>query len=110
MLSLALPAVLALAGDVSSVTHHAAPAHVRVVAQGWRGPTQAPPPPVVERPQTRRGWVWVGGRYQWQGGRWVWMGGHWEHERAGWRWQPGRWDWQGDHYVWIEGQWVMAAP
>src|SRR6185503_1807850 len=68
------------------------PAHTRVVAQvqGWRGtptppppappppapapqvvqprgvmhPTQAPPPPVVERFGRRRGWVWIGGNYE----------------------------------------------
>src|SRR5438128_11457121 len=111
MTPLVLPVVLALSGDVSVTgadLHRApAPAHVRLLAQGWRGgPTQAPPPPVFERHAARRGWVWVGGRYQWEGGRYVWIGGHWERERSGWIWQPGRWDWQGNHYVWIEGQWV----
>ena len=56
-------------------------------------PTQAPPPPQVERVARRRGWVWIGGNYEWRGGNYMWVGGHWEKERVGFRWEPGRWDW-----------------
>src|SRR5436190_16097131 len=97
---LTLTVQLALATAVLPATPSASaaasppPAHVRVVAQGWRGeprtapppppppapvvaqprtmtayPTQAPPPPVVERFGPRRGWLWIGGHYDWNRGR-----------------------------------------
>src|SRR5690242_17760617 len=113
MLTVTVQLALATAALPPTAFAHAAappPAHVRIVAQGWRGqpttpppaplyPTQAPPAPVVERFGPRRGWVWIGGNYEWRGGRYMWVGGHWERERAGFRWQPGRWDWQGNRYV-----------
>jgi hypothetical protein len=114
MLSLILPVVVTLAGDVS-VGLSGAPRSTpvpgaRVVAQAWPGaPTQAPPPPVFERVAPRRGWIWVPGRHEWRMGRYVWLRGHWERERVGWIWQPGRWEFQGGRYVWVDGQWVVAA-
>src|SRR5690242_7044816 len=101
-LALATAALPPASAGLASASHHPAPAHVRVVAQGgvWRGgpttppppagayPTQAPPAPVVERSAPRPGFVWIAGNYEWRGGRYTWVGGHWERQRAGSRWQP----------------------
>ena len=135
---LALATAVLPATPSASMASSSTPSHVRIVAQGWVGqprtappppppapapapvvaqprvvtayPTQAPPPPMVERFAPRRGWVWVGGHYDWNRGRYMWVGGHWERERAGFRWEPGRWDWQANRYVWIQGNWIAMAP
>ena len=73
-------------------------------------PTAAPPPPQVESPGEKAGFVWVTGRWDWKNGQWAWMNGHWERPRANMVWVAGRWELQGDRYVWVEGKWEAGAP
>lgn len=73
-------------------------------------PTAAPPAPQPEKIGTRRGFIWVSGRWDWRNGDWAWTAGHWERERAKLTWQEGRWENKGGQWVWVEGSWVAAAP
>lgn len=57
-----------------------------------------PPPPVVENPSPRPGFVWAPGYWSWQGGSHVWVGGHWMPARKGEHWEA-------DHWVARSGRW-----
>ena len=91
--------------------HRTHPAPVNHVPNNGRRqitayPTNPPPPPRVEHPQRRHGYVWIPGAYHWGNGSYVWQAGHWEAERAGYRWQAGHWERSGNRYVWIAGSWA----
>ncbi|HSR96526.1 MAG TPA: hypothetical protein VLM79_05605, partial [Kofleriaceae bacterium] len=47
-------------------------AQVRVIQRDRhdRGPREAPPPLREERHEARRGYVWIGGRWDWQRRHW----------------------------------------
>lgn len=67
-------------------------------------PTSAPPPPRVEQPGPRAGFVWIPGHWNWNG-RWDWSAGHWERARASQIWVQGTWELRGGRYVWVDGHW-----
>ena len=69
-------------------------------------PRFAPPPPVVERPAPRRGYVWAPGYHDWRDDRYVWVPGRYETERVGYEWQPPRWELQGGMFVSVPGGWI----
>jgi hypothetical protein len=78
-----------------------------VVVRGY--PVEAPPPPQVENPGTKAGFIWIEGHYAWENGAYVWKNGHWERPMARKKWNPGRWELQGDRYIFIEGGWIDAG-
>jgi hypothetical protein len=92
----------------------AAPAFAQIRVEGSAtinvGPTSAPPAPRAERARARRGWVWVGGRYEWRNGAWVWQAGRWERERRGKRWRDGRWEERHGRWEWVDGRWDEPSP
>jgi WXXGXW repeat (2 copies) len=65
----------------------------------------APPPPVVEAPPPRVGFVWAPGFWRWEGHRHVWVAGHWMHERPGYRWAPDHWAEHHGRYHYEPGHW-----
>lgn len=69
-------------------------------------PRFAPPPPIVERPPVRPGFVWVGGYYDWNDDRYVWTNGHYETERPDVYWRAPRWELQGGVFSWLPGGWI----
>src|SRR5438128_1027893 len=50
-----------------------------------------PPPPRLETPTPRPGYVWIPGHWDWIDASHTWMPGHWEPERSGFRWLAHRW-------------------
>jgi hypothetical protein len=72
-------------------------------------PTQAPPPPRVERAGNRPGQIWIAGHWQWRGGQWDWVAGRWEAERDHEEFVAGRWERRGNRYEWIEPRWQPFA-
>src|SRR6185503_8072893 len=102
-------AALTLLGTASSSV-----AQVRVIQRDRHesGPREAPPPPREERHESaRRGFVWVGGRWDWRRRehRWEWVPGRWERERRGKRWRDARWEQRGDEWVLIDGEWALGG-
>lgn len=69
------------------------------------GPSEPPPPVVVERHDPRPGYVWVGGHHEWRHRRYVWRGGHYARERHGRNWRDGSWEQRGGHYRYHRGGW-----
>src|SRR5262245_14589686 len=68
-----------------------------------------PPAPRAEPVPSRRGYVFIAGRWVWQHGQWTWIAGTWERERAGYAWNPGRWQRRGHGWLWMEGSWVDST-
>jgi hypothetical protein len=68
-------------------------------------PRYAPPAIRVEVVRPRRGYFWVGGRYDWRDNNYVWAPGYYQAVQPGRVWVDGRWDLQADGYVWIDGYW-----
>jgi hypothetical protein len=75
-------------------------------------PRFAPPPPIVERPVPRPGFVWAGGYYDWTDDHYVWVNGHYEPEQRDAYWSPPRWELQGGVFGWLPGGWIsiQAGP
>jgi hypothetical protein len=71
------------------------------------GPVAAPPSLREERWESRRGFVWVRGRWDWRGGEWAWVPGHYERERAGYIYREPRWEQRDGVYINVEGTWVI---
>lgn len=69
---------------------------------------RAPPAVRVERYESRRGYVWIPGRWDWNGYDWVWASGRYERERAGYRWRPASYELRGDEYVMVGGDWITV--
>ena len=66
----------------------------------------APPPPQVEAPGLRPGWVWKSGYWRWTGKKYVWVDGHWVQERKGWHWVPEHWvSVSNGHWRFVPGRW-----
>ncbi|MDQ3366099.1 MAG: hypothetical protein M3680_11800 [Myxococcota bacterium] len=72
-------------------------------------PTQAPPPPRVERQAPRQGFVWISGRHEWRNGNYEWVSGRWERERANERYVDGRWEYRDQRWMWIDGRWDRGS-
>ncbi|MGN6107323.1 MAG: hypothetical protein ACTHU0_19600 [Kofleriaceae bacterium] len=69
---------------------------------------EQPPPPRSEKPQFRRGFVWVPGYWKWDDGSFEWVPGKLESKKRGKRWQAGRWESSGGRWQWIAGAWTDA--
>jgi len=65
----------------------------------------APPKPIDERPQFRRGYTWVAGYWKWDDGSYDWVPGHLEARKKGQRYRPGKWDQTGGKWTWNAGSW-----
>lgn len=74
----------------------------------WSG--HAPPALRYERHEPRRGYTWIGGRWDWRGGNYVWVGGRYEPERRGYIWREPRYEMRDGVYVNIDGGWVVTGP
>jgi len=68
----------------------------------------APPAPIAETPQQRRGHVWVAGYWQWNDGNYDWVPGKLERRQRGRQWAQGQWTNAGGRWTWNAGQWQEA--
>jgi hypothetical protein len=70
----------------------------------------APPALRYERHEPRRGYAWIGGRWDWRDGRYSWVAGRYEPERRGFIWREPRYELRDGVYVNIDGGWIAAGP
>lgn len=66
----------------------------------------APPPPRVEVPAPRPGYVWAPGYWGWQDGRHVWVEGHWIPARQDEHWVADQWERQNGRWHFEPGHWA----
>jgi hypothetical protein len=68
----------------------------------------APPAPMQEKQQFRRGFVWTAGHWDWQDGAYEWVPGKLERRQRNKRWHEGKWENTGGRWQWMAGGWNDA--
>ncbi len=67
-----------------------------------------PPPPRDEKPQFRRGQIWVAGHWEWDDGAYEWVPGKLQPRPRGKRWQEGKWENKGGEWSFTAGLFIDA--